>query len=207
MFQIFLSGLVLSIVHAAIPNHWLPIVALSKSEVWNRRETLRITAFVGAAHTISTIFIGIIVGFVGSQLSAVYEVITSIIAPLILCVLGITYIILDRRHKHQHKHFSKIPTKSKNSQRAIVASLAIAMFFSPCLEVAAYYFSAGTFGWIGIVIVSLVYFFVTTLGMVLFVALALKGVENIEWHYLERHEKKATGLVLIALGIFAYFTH
>jgi putative Mn2+ efflux pump MntP len=34
---------------------------------------------------------------------------------------------------------------------------------------------------------------------------ALKGVKKLEWHFLERHEKLVTGVVLIFLGVLIYF--
>jgi len=62
MWQIISGSFLLSIVHAAIPNHWLPLVAVSKSEQWRLSETLTITAITGFAHTLSTIIIGLIIG-------------------------------------------------------------------------------------------------------------------------------------------------
>jgi hypothetical protein len=79
------------------------------------------------------------------------------------------------------------------------------MFFSPCLEIEAYYFTAGALGWGGIAVVSTVYLIVTVLGMLLLVDLGRKGVEKIKWHFLEHHEKRVTGSVLIVLGIIAYW--
>jgi hypothetical protein len=79
------------------------------------------------------------------------------------------------------------------------------MFFSPCIEIEAYYFAAGTLGWGGIITVSLVYLVVTVLGMVVLVDLGLRGAKRIRSHFLEHHERKAVGLALIGLGVIAYF--
>ncbi len=40
MVQLLVGSIVLSLVHAAIPNHWLPIIAVGKSERWSRAEIL-----------------------------------------------------------------------------------------------------------------------------------------------------------------------
>ena len=79
------------------------------------------------------------------------------------------------------------------------------MFFSPCIEIEAYYFTAGTLGWPGIVTVSLVYLVVTVGGMVLLVDLGLKGAAKIRSDFLEHHEKAVTGLLLVGLGLLALF--
>ena len=78
------------------------------------------------------------------------------------------------------------------------------MFLTPCFEIEAYYFQAGTIGWTGIFIVSTVYLVVTLLVMLLLVYLGLKGIRTFNSNFLEHHEKGITGVVLIFLGIIAY---
>jgi hypothetical protein len=204
MIQIIIGGLLLSIVHASIPNHWIPLIAIGKAGNWSRREMLLVTAITGCAHVISTILIGIIVGFIGYKFSSAYEFVPKIVAPLILIIMGLISIAIDLI-KHHHHEFLKTNLIYNKSKFAIISSLGIAMFFSPCIEIEAYYFTAGTFGWIGITIVSIIYFIVTVSGMLLLVDLGRKGVEKIKWQFLEYHEKKIIGIVLIVLGIFSYF--
>lgn len=211
LFQIFIGSFLLSLVHASIPSHWLPLIALGKAEKWTDRETLTITAVTGAAHTLSTIAIGVIVGLVGYKLSESYHFITKIIAPLILIFLGIIYFILEYRHSlikssHEHHH---IPIddiiEKRKSKKSIVLALSAAMFFSPCLEIEIYYFTASQFGWLGISIVSAVYFFVTVSGMMFLVHFASKGVRKLNWHFLEHHDKLISGIVLVLVGLLAFF--
>src|SRR5665647_3647326 len=104
MWQIFLGSLILGLIHPLFPNHWLPLIAISKTEKWSNRETVFATLITGFSHTLSTIIIGIIVGFVGIKLSESYSYITRVAAPVILLVIGIIYLFLDFR-SHRHKHF------------------------------------------------------------------------------------------------------
>lgn len=196
----------LSAIHASIPNHWLPLVAISKSENWSRRETLTATAIAGFAHTASTILIGIVVGLLGFQLSDAYESTFRIVVPFILFGLGTMYIISGLRHSHSHSHGTG-NIEGNNSKTAIILSLSTAMFFSPCVEIEVYYLSAALYGWTGIITVSLVYLIVSILGMILLVDLGLKGAAKLNWHFLEHNEKTVTGVVLIFLGILAYFVY
>lgn len=231
--QILLGSLALSLIHAMIPNHWMPLVAVGKAENWSQQELWWATAITGAAHTASTILIGLVIGFFGYQLAANYEFVTKIIAPLILIGLGLLYLIADARgkplwhghshqnqlehshghnhaHSHDHSHHSLV-TVSKVAARskiAILAPLGTAMFFSPCIEIEAYYFAAGSvLGWFGILLVSTVYFIVTVLGMMILVELGRQGMRRLETKLsvLERHEQALTGVVLILSGIFAHF--
>jgi sulfite exporter TauE/SafE len=207
MWQIFLGSLLLSLIHALIPHHWIPIIAISKTEKWTNKEAIFATFITGLSHMVSTIIIGIIVGFIGIKLAESYSSITSIAAPTILLVIGIVYLILDLRAKHHHHHFEieDIASQNKKSKTAILTSLSIAMFLTPCVEIEAYYFQAATYGWSGILVVSAVYLIMTLLFMFGLVYLGLKGVNKLNLSYLEHHAKRITGIVLIVLGVVAYF--
>jgi hypothetical protein len=204
--QIVIGSFILSVIHASIPNHWIPLVAIGKTENWSRKETLWFTGITAGAHTLSTILVGIVVGLIGYRLSSSYEFITGIVAPSVLIVLGIIYAVLELKGSSDH-HISQeaADTSRRKSKYAILASLSVAMFFSPCIEIEAYYFTAGTLGWRGITVVSIIYFFITVLGMIILVDLGRKGAQKIKSHFLEHHEKGVTSAVLIVLGVFAYF--
>jgi nickel/cobalt exporter len=212
MYQIFIGSVVLSLVHALIPNHWIPLIAISKTEKWTERQTLWATAITGFAHTFSTIIVGIVVGIIGYELSSSYDFISTVAAPVILVGLGIVYVTLDIRgahHQHTEHDNNQILSEKegKTKWRAILTSLSVAMFLTPCVEIEAFYFKAGTIGWIGIFIVSSVYLLVTLIVMLLLVYLGMKGIRTFNSHFLEHHEKGITGLVLIALGCVAYFVN
>jgi nickel/cobalt exporter len=209
MYQIFIGSLVLSLIHALIPNHWIPLITISKTEKWNQNRTLLATAITGFAHTFSTIIIGIIVGIIGYKLSSKYEFISTVAAPIILVGLGIGYIILDFGRGHHHESLKYSQARSKKSDksrwRTILTSLSIAMFLTPCIEIEAYYFQAGTIGWMGIIMVSAVYLLITLIIMLILVYLGLKGIQTFNSHFIEHHEKSITGVVLLILGLLAYW--
>lgn len=207
MLQLFFGSILLSLVHAVIPNHWLPVVAIGKAENWTQRETLFVAGISGFAHTLSTVLVGIAIGIIGISLSSSYTIIAEKIAPALLIVLGLVYLVIDRLNHHKHTHGMNTGKVKNRSKWAIITSLALAMFLSPCLEIEAYYFQAGVAGWTGILLVSSVYVIITVSGMLLLVFLANKGVRAIQSHFLDHHEKLLSGIVLILLGIFSFFVH
>ena len=154
---------------------------------------------------------GVVVGLIGYKLSASYGFISEIIAPSILVGLGAVYLILDftgSHHHHSengHNHQPTIEKSRRSKWTAILTSLSIAMFLTPCIEIEAYYFQAGTTGWTGIFIVSAVYVLITVVTMLILVCLGMKGINSFKSHFLEHHEKVITGIVLIALGLLAFF--
>jgi len=208
MIQLLISAFLLSIVHAAIPNHWLPLVAIGKGEKWSRTLTLRATLITGFAHIASTILIGLMIGWAGLQFATRYHSFFRIIAPSILIILGVIYILLYLKNKmshHHHHHHHEEEKIKKTSVPAIIISLAVGMFFSPCIELETYYFKAGDFGWLGILSVSLIYLIVTVSMMVLLVYFGLKGVERFNFHSLEHNERLIIGIILILTGLLTVF--
>lgn len=204
MVELIGGSILLSIIHAAIPNHWIPVVVIGKAEQWSRKEMIGVTAIASFAHTLSTILLGIVIGLIGYKLSDTYHIITDVVAPLVLVFMGLIYFSLSFRHT-EHEH---LPAKEKlrnKSKPTIITALALSMFFSPCLEIEAYYFTAGTHGKLAIWLLSAIYLIVTVAGSILLVTLASKNIEKFKWHFLEHHEKKITGIVLIALGLLSYF--
>lgn len=202
MWQLIIGSFSLSIIHALIPNHWIPLVAISKAEKWSTRETMLATFVTAFFHLLSTILIGILVGIAGIKLSESYEEIFHIATPSVLIVLGLVFLIIGLS-KHNHHHHS-VDIKNKKSKTAIIISLAIGMFFSPCIELEAYYLQAATFGTKGIFAVSVIYLFITLSLIMGLVYLGLKGINHFKVDFLEHHSKTITGGVLILLGVIAF---
>ncbi len=206
--QLLLGTLAFSLIHILIPTHWVPLVAIGKAEAWSRQETLWTTAITGLTHTISTLLLGIVVGLLSYHLADNYETLTQLLTPLVLVGLGVFYLSQSQGQAaatHDHVMLEPVVSQPDRNKWAVILPLATAMFFSPCLEVSAFYLSAGTLGWLGIALVSAVYLGVTVLGMVLMVNWGWCQTEQLSTagHYLGRFDGHAlTGSILIGLGCF-----
>ena len=203
IFSIILGSLVLSVLHALIPNHWLPVLAISRKENWTLNQTTSVTFISGLSHALSTVMIGLIIGLVGVKLAENIEDFTHILAPVILISLGIFYIYQHYRHKHFHIH---VEVKTVSKQK-IILTLVIAMFFSPCFEIEAYFLMAGTHGWTQVFLLALLYTVVTVSGMVVWVRMAYKGLLKLNWHALEHNAGIITGVTLVITGIISFIFH
>ena len=204
MFSILTGSLLLSLLHAVIPNHWLPVLAIGRKENWTINEISRVTFLSGLAHALSTIIIGVIIGLLGLELTESVQHFSHIVAPLVLILLGLFFIYQHHRHKHFHLHNKPKPTFSK---KKIIVTLVVAMFFSPCMEIEAYFLLAGSFGWYAIIIIALLYLVVSVSGMVIWIRLAYKGIVKLNWHKLEHNVGIITGLTLIVTGILTFYIH
>ena len=202
MYSIIVGSVLLSLLHAVIPNHWLPVLAIGKKENWTLREVTEVTFLSGLAHALSTIVIGIIIGYIGLQLAENVRYFTHVVAPVILVILGLFFIFQHHRHKHFHLHQAPKPARSK---KKIIIALVVAMFLSPCMEIEAYFLLAGTKGLGAVAIIAALYLLITVTGMVLWVRLAYKGILKLNWHTLEHNSGIITGYTIVATGVIAYF--
>ncbi len=202
MYSIISGALIISLLHAVIPNHWLPIIAIGRKEQWTTAEVTKVTFACAMAHGISTILIGVLLGFLGAKLDTNVTNFTNIIAPIVLIAMGLIFIY--RHHRHKHFHITE-EVKKKKTKTAIITALVIAMFFSPCMEIEAYFLLAGTQAKSLVFFLALLYLLITTTGMVLLVRFAFKGLLKLNWHSLEHNAGIITGLTLVATGIITFF--
>ena len=202
MTSILIGSLLISILHALIPNHWLPVLAIGKKEGWNLAETSRITFLAGFAHVISTIAIGILLGLIGEELSQHIDQFTHVIAPSILILIGFYFV--RQHYKHHHFHLEKEEIEKK-TKRSIIIALVIAMFLSPCMEIEAYFLLAGTKGWYYMAAIAVLYAVITIAGMLIWVRIVYKGLLKLNWHKWEHNAGIITGIILIVTGIISFF--
>ncbi|MBX2956333.1 MAG: hypothetical protein KF846_09260 [Cyclobacteriaceae bacterium] len=197
------GSLTLSVLHALIPNHWLPVLAIARKENWSVNKATKVTLIAGLAHALSTVLIGFIIGVAGIQLAANLNYFTAYIAPSVLIALGVFFIYQHHTHKHFHLHRHKEIVSDKK----VIVSLVVAMFFSPCFEIEAYFLMAGARGLWLVSLIALLYTVVTVGGMVIWVSITYRGLLKLNWHTLEHNAGIITGITLVLTGILSFFIH
>lgn len=203
MITLIAGSLTLSVLHALIPNHWLPVLAIAKKENWSIKKTTEVTFIAGLSHALSTVLIGFIIGVAGIQLAAKMEYFTTYVAPSVLIALGVFFIYQHHTHNHFHLHHHKEIVSDKK----VIFSLVVAMFFSPCFEIEAYFLMAGARGLWLVSLIALLYTVVTVGGMVIWVSVTYRGLLKLNWHALEHKAGIITGVTLVVTGILSFFIH
>lgn len=201
MISLVTGSLLLSLLHALIPSHWLPILAIGRKENWSAAKVSRVTALAGLAHAASTVAIGIALSLAGSALSSRLQSFTEYVAPALLVGLGIFYIYQHSRHHHFHLHGHP----EQATERKVIFSLAVAMFLSPCFEIEPYFLLAGAHGFSFVAALALMYAVVTVVGMVVWVRVTYSSLLKLNWHGIEHNAGIITGLVLVLTGVLSFF--
>lgn len=208
------TGFTVAFLHAAIPTHWLPFVLAGRGQGWSRRRTLAVTALAGLGHVLFTTLLGIVVVWLGIELSGLIGTVFPYVAGGALIAFGLFYVFRPHGHGHHHHdhhhgsdhahhhddHPGDAPVRYQ-SDRAAVASLFALLTFSPCEGFLPVYFSGIRYGWAGFAFLSVVLAGATLAGMVLFTWLSLIGFERLKFGALERYEGTILGTLLCILGV------
>ena len=204
MYSLLIGSFLLSLLHAVIPSHWLPVLAIGRKENWDLAETERVTIISGFAHVLSTIIIGILLGLIGLELNENIEHFTHIVAPSILILIGLYFV--RQHYVHHHFHLTKQNIAGKPKSK-IISALVIAMFLSPCMEIEAYFLLAGAKGWWSMGLIALMYSVITITGMVIWIRFAYRGLLKLNWHKWEHNAGLISGGILITTGVLSFFIY
>lgn len=203
LYQLIIGTVTISVLHALIPSHWLPILAFEKKFNWTKEQTLRITIISALAHALSTVLLGIAIGLLSLKVSTIYEEIMEYVMAVVLIVLGIIFIV--RHHHHNHFHLHNEGELQTLSSRKIITVLVTSMFLSPCLEIEGYFILAGSAGLKYIFLTSILYIGISVLGIVIWISFAQKILKKINAHKIEHNAGLISGIVLIITGIISIF--
>ncbi len=84
MFSVVAGTILLAIVHALIPNHWLPLVAVARAEQWKQKEVTTVTFFAALAHVTGTVALCIVLCMIGKELQEDYGKAIYVISSVLL---------------------------------------------------------------------------------------------------------------------------
>ena len=205
MFSVIAGTVLLAMVHALIPNHWLPLVAVARAEKWKLKDVTTITFISALAHVMGTVALGIVLGRIGKEMQEKYGSIIYLVSSILLIVFGLIYYTVNLPHHHHSSQ--KDVAQYKRSKRRWILIFIFMMFLSPCLEVESLFLSAGAYGMGLVTLLSVIYAIVSISGILILVNLGYKGVNLLSAHFIEHNEKRISGIVLILVGILSFFLH
>jgi putative Mn2+ efflux pump MntP len=205
MFSVLAGTVLLAIVHALIPNHWLPLVAVARAEGWTRKDVTGVTFLAALAHVTGTVILGFILGYIGKQLQEDYGNTIYVVSSVLLIVFGLIYFTVNLPHHHHSEQ--KDVAAFKRSKKKWILIFIVMMLLSPCLEVESLFLSAGAYSMQVVVLMAVIYAIVSISGILLLVNLGYKGANLLPASFIEHHEKRISGIVLILVGIISFFLH
>ena len=178
--------------HTAAPDHWMPFAALAKARGWSTWRTARTTILCGFGHVtvsaalaIGALFVGLtVMHAIGSRLEDY--------ATYLLMVFGIVYMIWGLARKHHHHH---------DNGRVTEWSLFVLFSADPCVAVMPMVMAAADAGWLAVAMVILAYEIATIATMLILVALATKGVNAVNAHWMDHYGHAVAGAFIAFVGL------
>lgn len=196
------TGFGVAFLHAAIPTHWLPFVAIGRARGWTRRRTLGAVALAGGGHILATTALGVGLAWSGFELEEHFHEVFHGVVAAVLVGLG-AWLAFRKPHGAGCAHCQGHPEKRvpDATDRAALWGLFLTLTLSPCELFLPVYLTAMPYGWPGIVWLSAVLAVATLGGMLTLTWLTLHGVQRLRFRWLDRLDQRVIGGLLCLLGV------
>jgi ABC-type nickel/cobalt efflux system permease component RcnA len=202
-FVLLLSTLSIGFLHALTPDHWMPLAVIGKAKKWPRPKLMMVTFISGLGHVGSSILlgcIGMLLGFSLSHLKAA-EAHRAEIGLWLLIGFGVAYAVWGLKKARDYKH-EHIDTKDIDRKTITMWTLFAVFVLGPCEPLIPLMFLATGYGWIGILMTSLVFSVVTIFMMLTQTLLAYYGIQLIRHDIAGRYSHAFAGFVIALTGVF-----
>ena len=202
-----------AVIHTiAGPDHYLPFIMIAKSRGYSMLRTLAWTLICGIGHVGSALLIALIFMYASHLLSASnmewLNENRGDLAAWALIGFGAAYLIyslrrswLHKHHSHQHGH-ALLEQKGKNITPWVIF---IIFVLGPCEALLPILGPAATLGVGSVALVTLVFSICTIATMMVAVALGVKGLSMLRFHWLEHHSGEVAGATIMLCGIAIAF--
>jgi len=203
MWLLLISTASVAFFHALAPDHWMPFAAIGKAQKWSKLRLLWVTFISGIGHVgISIVFgiIGILLGFSLAKLKAV-EGHRGEIVLWLLIGFGVAYMLwgIKKAREKKRKDIDEAELKAKTV--AVWTMFAI-IILGPCEPLVPLVFLGYSYGWAGVITVSIIFSIVTIIMMLAQSLLAFMGIQLIKNNIAERYSHAFAGLVIALTGVF-----
>ena len=197
--------------HAILPDHWVPLAVVGRTNRYPMRRVARLSAAAGVAHVLVSMLLGAVVIVIGLQVRSSIEGAQDTIVGLLLIATGVGFAIFeltghghshshDHGHGdgHEHAHGTESPARGRSALAVMVPFGAAA---SPDLTILPVFLAATTAG-AATAVGSLVVFGAVTISTIVSLTLlATAGGYQIGGQWLDRWGNAITSAVLIVIGV------
>lgn len=216
---LFLSSCSTAIIHALIPDHWLPFVLMARVESWSEKRVVALTGLAGVLHVLVTMLFGGLTIAAGSGtvegLAARTGRSLGFLGGLVLVAFGVSYglwrhsreatVHRDRGasaagptgHLHAHGHLLEHWFHGTVTARTLVLVIGI----SPCALLVPILFASAGEGTVAFLAAALG-FALCTIGTMTGVTLfAVRGMHRIDLPFFTRYGDLISGALVAGIGL------
>ena len=220
------AGMV-AILHSILPDHWVPLAVVARTQRWSLLYVGRVTLLASLGHVITSLVLGGFIALIGFQFQHEIETQQGHTVGAVLVLTGIGFLIwglfghgsyghhhdedhahdheLGHKHGHPHEHEHSLGKEQPLIKRLAAIAVPFGMVASPDLTILPVALAASVFGTVAVVSVLSVFAVFTIATFISLTVIATLAGYQIKGDWLEKNANTITSLVLIAIGIVAYF--
>src|SRR5215470_320524 len=98
---------VVAILHSILPDHWVPLAVVARTQGWNMLRVVRVTLLASLGHVVTSLILAGIIAWIGLQFQHEIETQQGRIVGIVLSLTGLIFLIwgfLGHRHNHGEGH-------------------------------------------------------------------------------------------------------
>lgn len=212
---------VVAILHSILPDHWVPLAVVARTQRWSIPHVVRVTFLASIGHVITSLVLGGILALIGLQFQKEIDTQQGHIVGIVLILTGIIFLIWgwvgsgphqhnhSKGHTHDHDHPHEHQHNDTKEQSVVKRLATIAVPFgvaaSPDLTILPVALAASAVGTVAVISVLSVFALLTIGTFISLTIIATLAGYQMKGDWLEKNANTVTCLVLIAVGVVAYF--
>ncbi len=216
-----------AILHSVLPDHWVPLAVVARVRRWSLWHVGRVALLASLGHVITSLILGGLIAVIGLQFQHDIETQQGHIVGIVLVLTGIGFLIwglvghgphghhheedhvhdhgLGEMHDGSHKHKDSLGKERPLINRLAAVVVPFGMAASPDLTILPVALAASTVGTVAVVGVLSVFAVFTIATFIALTVIATLAGYQVKGDWLEKNANTITSLVLITIGIVAYF--
>jgi hypothetical protein len=105
MILLLLGAATVAVLHSVLPDHWVPLAVVARTQHWNLFRLGRVSALAAGAHVIASLALGAVVALIGLQFQHAIETQQGHIVGGVLMLTGAGLLVWGMTgHGHMHEH-------------------------------------------------------------------------------------------------------
>jgi hypothetical protein len=104
-FLLMAATVVLAVVHSILPDHWVPLAVVGRTQRWGLGRVARVSALAASGHVVASLVLAGIVALIGLQFRQQIEAQQGHIVGAVLVFTGVGFLVWGLiGHGHPHSH-------------------------------------------------------------------------------------------------------
>ena len=218
-----LAAMAVAVVHSVLPDHWVPIAVVGRTQGWSLARVARVSGLASAGHVLASLVLAGVVALVGLRFKEQIETQQGRIVGGILILAGLGFLAWEgarrgRHRHHDHAHHDHAHESGDEHAHADDAGaderpwvvrlrnlgVPLGVAASPDLTILPVALAAAAYGVgaVGAVLGAFALFTVAT--FVVLTVLAAAAGYQVRGRWLDEHANMITAVVLIVIGVVAF---